>query len=342
MVVVGQTRILAPSTSTGAAGGGSNRTAASSSSPSPSKRKFQFQNNRTSPYERQEARHVQHDQSEKQQTAQSHHAGAGSACESTELVTVGSKCSGAEKVPTSNPPTAFRPVELLNRRKVYVEGRRELQVSSSSELSSPVVGAGLTATNATATLDNCSNHRDQAVGQQSNNSRQISPASCNSESVASSNVGSGTCGLCGLMPHCAILESSSSSAKVRNKLRGGNTVIVEEELPPAATSATATLDGGSSRTLQEIGSSGKAEAAVAGTATATTTTTAAVVGSGVNRNASRMSKFNSSSMDRSVDSIGSCSLDVDADSTDFSGTATLPWRLLCVELSQGRAKRKKG
>lgn len=165
-----------------------------------------------------------------------------------------------------------RPVELLHRRKIYVEGPRQLVGSSSSELSADT---------------NCrSKERPSGsgggcgivIGGPVNCSRQISPASCNSESVAST---VGACGLCGLMPHCAILEGS---AKAR-KIRGGNTVIVEE---------------------QDLDSVGVAAAA------------AALPPPQGAKN--RMSKFNSSSMDRSVDSIGSCSLDVDADSTDFSGT----------------------
>lgn len=158
-----------------------------------------------------------------------------------------------------------RPVELLHRRKIYVEGPRQLVGSSSSELSADT---------------NCrSKERPSGSGGGVVNcSRQISPASCNSESVAST---VGACGLCGLMPHCAILEGS---AKAR-KIRGGNTVIVEE---------------------QDLDSVGAAAAA------------AALPPPQGAKN--RMSKFNSSSMDRSVDSIGSCSLDVDADSTDFSGT----------------------
>lgn len=138
--------------------------------------------------------------------------------------------------------SAIRPVELLHRRKIYVEGPSQLVGSSSSELSTPVT--------ADANYRNrerqnyCDTPSVVAVGQlQAKSLRQISPASGNSESVATSNSGAG----------------------------GGAGGEGELGIVPVAKNH-------------------------------------------------RMSKFNSS-MDRSVDSIGSCSLDVDADSTDFSGTA---------------------
>lgn len=202
----------------------------------------------------------------------------------------------------NSPGPVIRPVDLLHRRKVYVEGP-QLVGSSSSELSTVAV-AGDTTIPLVLGTRNCNraeNPREQpdnltciaaptvVVG-----SRQISPASCNSESAAS---GAGACGLCGLMPHCAILDS----VKAR-KIRG-NKVIFEEE---AGASSTETLKG-----VETTGGSTQVGLKPA----ATESSSAAVVG--VSRN--RISKYNSTSMDRSVDSIGSCSLDVDADSTDFSG-----------------------
>lgn len=317
VVVVGQARIV-PSTAGAAAAAGSIRTTCSSTaSPSPSKRKFQFQNNRTSPYEPQEVRHVQHLQlsGKDQDYVESHNAGGESPADP---LTVHNDVSAADA------PALKRPVELLHRRKIYVEGPRQLVGSSSSELSTAATNVNYrnrerpnddTATSNGVALV------EQQQQQQSNNSRQISPASCNSESVASSNVGTGSCGLCGLMPHCATLEGSARARKNRDT----NTVIVEEEtLPKVADRESGRARGGgcgavavvaSSRTQQQQGgrgSHGQNRTAGAGESAGSATT----VGK-----SHRMSKFNSSSMDRSVDSIGSCSLDVDADSTDFSGTA---------------------
>lgn len=190
-----------------------------------------------------------------------------------------------------------------------MEGPRQLVGSSSSELS-----ADTNYRIREHQQQQRQNYSDIVVGHTNNCSRQISPASCNSESVASSSAGgTGACGLCSLMPHCAILEGSSS-AKAR-KIRGGNTVIVEEELPLPTAAETRETVGASSRTLQNVvanNSSRPGELLGCGVGGTVGTTSA--------RHNSRMSKFNSSSMDRSVDSIGSCSLDVDADSTDFSGT----------------------
>lgn len=197
-----------------------------------------------------------------------------------------------------SPGPVIRPVELLNRRKVYVDGP-QLVGSSSSELATIAVAGDGTIT---PLLGDHSHNRAEQPRQQHDSStcvavvgsRQISPASCNSESAAS---GVGACGLCGLMPHCAILDS----AKAR-KIRG-NKVIVEEEPGASSTEALKSAEKGGS--------------AHVGLKPAVTDSSATAVVGGVSK--SRISKYNSSSMDRSVDSIGSCSLDVDADSTDFSG-----------------------
>lgn len=187
-----------------------------------------------------------------------------------------------------------------------MEGPRQLVGSSSSELSAD------TNYRNREQQQQRQHYSDIVVGHSNNCSRQISPASCNSESVASSSAGgTGACGLCSLMPHCAILEGSNSSSAKARKIRGGSTVIVEEELPLPATAETRETVGASSRTLQNVVAANSRPGELLGGGT---------VGATSARHNSRMSKFNSSSMDRSVDSIGSCSLDVDADSTDFSGT----------------------
>lgn len=246
-----------------------------------------------------------------------------------EPLTVGCSGNSSSSVAAgaTNPCALTRPVELLHRRKIYVEGPRQLVGSSSSELSTAALNAGGIAT--TTSDVNYRNRERQTNGdtppsgvgqQQSNNSRQISPASCNSESVASSNVGSGSCGLCGLMPHCAILEAGSSSAKAR-KIRG-NTVIVEEEAPETKTTA-AGLDKDNSGAAATGSRLQQQQQRVSSSRSAAGGELTAAGGGATGAKNHRMSKFNSSSMDRSVDSIGSCSLDVDADSTDFSGTQML-------------------
>lgn len=275
VVVRGQTRIVAASNG--------------SSSPSPSKRKFNFQNNRTCPYEPQ-IKHLQHGEvtpaGKEQQQRQN-------GDEPTESMTVGGK-SNRTTIDTSSPPSppVIRPAELLHRRKLYIQGPRQIVGSTSSEFSTAVNNNHPEAGNQRQ------NYCDQPK-QQSNSCRQISPASCNSESVASS--AGGGCGLCGLMPQCAIRESGSSGNR---KIRGNSTIVEEEA------TTTGCPESGNSRLL----AANRTAAGEQQQQPQATTTTA--------KN-HRMSKFNSSSMDRSVDSIGSCSLDVDADSTDFSGSTQL-------------------
>lgn len=120
-----------------------------------------------------------------------------------------------------------------------------------------------------------------------NTGRQISPASCSSEVAVKS------CGLCGLMPSCA-------SSQNQSKDKPPDKITHQKGTIEASDDGTAKCE--SSHIQNKVRKSSILE---------TTTQSNSV-------NKSKDHKFDSS-MDRSVDSIGSCSLDVDADSTDFSG-----------------------
>lgn len=301
----------------------------SSASPSPSKRKFQFQNNRTSPYVSPPViRQLKIGSSDNVDVANLSHkpltvvVGAAAAADEVRSCTPTTtnhaptyqvdvisypttrhqwrRQTATDSNIVAAPPISetsenivsqvVRPVELLHRRKVYVEGPPIVE-STSSEVS-------------TVNSPNCRSKdcRTSPTIAPCNGSRQISPASCNSESVAS---GAGACGLCGLMPHCSILDGGSAKAR---KIRG-NTVIVEEE------TETATAEHGNLATT--LAKTAKPKSVVS--EAAATVNSCAI-------ESNRIGKFNTPSMDRSVDSIGSCSLDVDADSTDFSGTVQVTVR----------------